>query len=72
MEGKCHTMNTVYKCITSVPTKPDESYIELSEDERKKRYYIIENRYEANVINRKQYYPVMCEKQNVLLTKYPP
>ena len=33
MDGKCHTMNRVYKCIASVPTKPDKSYIELSEDE---------------------------------------
>ena len=32
-------MNTVYKCIASVPTKPDKSYIGLSEDEWKKRYY---------------------------------
>ena len=32
-------MNTVYKCIASVPTKPDKSYIALSEDECKKRYY---------------------------------
>ena len=39
MDGKCRTMNTVYKCIASVPTKPDKSYIALSEDEWKKRYY---------------------------------
>ena len=39
MDGKCRTMNTVYNCIASVPTKPDKSYIGLSEDEWKKRYY---------------------------------
>ena len=39
MDGKCRTMNTVYKCIASVPTKPDKSYIGLSEDEWKKPYY---------------------------------
>ena len=39
MDGKCRTMNTVYKCIASVSTKPDKSFIGLSEDEWKKRYY---------------------------------
>ena len=39
MDRKCRTMNTVYKCIVSVPTKPDKSYIGLSGDEWKKRYY---------------------------------
>ena len=39
MDGKCRTMNTVYKRIASVPTKPDKSYIGLSEDEWKKPYY---------------------------------
>ena len=39
MDGKCRTMNTVYKCIVPVPTKPDKSYIGLSEDECKKHYY---------------------------------
>ena len=39
MDGKCNTMNTVYKCIASVPAKPDKSYLGLSEDECKKRYY---------------------------------
>ena len=39
MDGKCHTMNKVYKCIASVPTKLDKSYIGLSEDEWKKCYY---------------------------------
>ena len=39
MDGKCRTMNTVYKCIASVPTKPDKSYIGLSEDEWQKHYY---------------------------------
>ena len=38
MDGKCRTMNTVYKCSASVITKPDKSYIGLSEDEWKKRY----------------------------------
>ena len=38
MDGKCRTMNTVYKCTASVITKPDKSYIGLSEDEWKKRY----------------------------------
>ena len=27
MDGKCRTMKTVYKCIASVPTKPDKNYI---------------------------------------------
>ena len=31
--------NTAYKCIASVPAKPDKSYIGLSEDEWKKHYY---------------------------------
>ena len=31
--------NTAYKCIVSVPAKPDKSYIGLSEDEWKKHYY---------------------------------
>ena len=39
MDGKCRKMNAVYKCIASVPSKPDKSYIGLSEDEWKKRYY---------------------------------
>ena len=39
MDGKCRTMNTVYNCIASVPTKPDKSYTGLSEDGWKKRYY---------------------------------
>ena len=39
MDGKCRTMNTIYKCIASVPTKPDKTYIGLSKDEWKKRYY---------------------------------
>ena len=39
MDGKCHTMKTVYKCIASVPTKPDKNYIRLSQDEWKKHYY---------------------------------
>ena len=39
MDGKCRTVNTVYKCIASVPTKTDKSYTGLSEDEWKKRYY---------------------------------
>ena len=34
-------MNTVYKCIASVATKPDKSYIGLSEDEWKKPYYLL-------------------------------
>ena len=38
MDGIYCKMNTVYKCIASVPTKPDKSYIRLSEDEYKKRY----------------------------------
>ena len=39
MDGKWRTMNTVYKYIASVPTKPDKSYTGLSEGEWKKRYY---------------------------------
>ena len=39
MDGKYCTMNTVYKCIVSVPTKPDKSYIGLSGHEWRKRYY---------------------------------
>ena len=39
MDGKCRTMNTVYKCIASVPTKPDKSYVRLFEDKWKKPYY---------------------------------
>ena len=32
-------MSLAYNYITSVPTKPDKSYIVLSEEEWKKRYY---------------------------------
>ena len=39
MDGKCHAMSAVYKCIASVTAKPDKCYIALSEDEWKKRYY---------------------------------
>ena len=39
IDGKCHAMNTVCKCIASVPTKPDKSHRGLSEVESKKRYY---------------------------------
>ena len=39
MNGKSRTMNIIYNCITSVPTKPDKSCIGLSEEEWKKRYY---------------------------------
>ena len=40
-------MNTVYKCIASVATKPDKSYIGLSEDEWKKPYYLLCNLHET-------------------------
>ena len=33
MDSECSTMNTVYKCIASVQTKLDKSYIGLSEYE---------------------------------------
>ena len=39
MDSKCRTINTPCKCIASVPTKPDKSYIGISEDEWKKRCY---------------------------------
>ena len=68
MDGKYLTMNTGYKCIASVPSKPDKSYLGLSEDEWKSVTITIENRSETNVINRKQHYPVMPGKQNVSST----
>ena len=33
MHAKCRKINTVYKYIALVPTKPDISHIRLSEDE---------------------------------------
>ena len=33
MDAKCRTMNTVYKYVALIPTKPDISYVGLSEDE---------------------------------------
>ena len=65
MDGKYRTMNTGYKCIASVPSKPDKIYLGLSEDEWKSVTITIENRSETNVINRKQHYSVRCRKQNV-------
>ena len=38
MEGKCRSRNVIYKCIASVPNKPDKVYIGLTEGEWKKRY----------------------------------
>ena len=39
IDGKCRTKKTVCRGIASVKTKPDRSYIGLSVDEWKKRYY---------------------------------
>ena len=39
MDGKCRTRKTIYKGTASVKTKPVKSYIGLSEDKWKKRYY---------------------------------
>ena len=35
--GNCRTTNVVYKCVVSVPNKPDKTYIGLTEGEIKKR-----------------------------------
>ena len=71
MDGKCRTM-TVYKCIASVPTKPDKNYIRLSQMNGKSITITIGNHFKTNFINRKQCYPVTCGKKKVLSTKYPP
>ena len=39
MQGKCRMKNALYECIASTPTKPQRVYIDISEDEWKKRYY---------------------------------
>ena len=49
MNSKCRTMNAIYIFIASVPTKRVKSYIKLSEDEWKKRYYNHRNRYETKL-----------------------
>ena len=75
MDRKCCTMYTVYKCLHQYQQNPIKViYIGFSEDKWKKRYYNhrIESRYETNAIDRKQCYPVMCGKQNVISTKYHP
>ena len=36
MDGKCRSSNVIYKCISSVPNKPDKVYIGLTEGEWKK------------------------------------
>ena len=36
--GKCREKNVIYKCIASVPNKPDKVYIGLTEGEWKKRH----------------------------------
>ena len=38
MNGNCRSTNVIYKCIASVPNKPDKVYIGLTEGEWKKRY----------------------------------
>ena len=60
MDGKCSTMNTVYKCTASVPTKPDKSYIGLSEDEWKKRYYKYRKSFRNQRYQSEAMLPVMC------------
>ena len=62
MDSKCSKMNTVYKWIASVPTKPEKTYTRLSQDEWKSVIITIENCSKTNVINWKQCYPVMCGK----------
>ena len=37
--GQCRTKSVVYKCVASVPNKPDKVYIGLTEKEFKERHY---------------------------------
>ena len=38
LNGKCREKNVIYKCVASVPNKPDKVYIGLTEGEWKKRH----------------------------------
>ena len=38
LNGNCREKNVIYKCIASVPNKPDKIYIGLTEGEFKKRH----------------------------------
>lgn len=38
LNGKCRQKNVIYKCVASVPNKPDKVYIGLTEGEWKKRH----------------------------------
>ena len=38
LNGKCREKNVIYKCVASVPNKPDKVYIGLTEHEFKTRY----------------------------------
>ena len=37
LNGKCREKNVIYKCVASVPNKPDKVYIGLTEGEWKKK-----------------------------------
>ena len=52
-------MSLPYNYITSVPTKPDKSYIVLSEEEWKKRYY-----------NHRKEFPNQCYQSETKLSSY--
>ena len=43
----------LYKCIASIPTKPQGVHIDISEDEWKNNITITLNHYETNVIKMK-------------------
>ena len=72
MDGKCRTMKTVYKCIASVPTKPDKNYIRLSQDEWKKHYYNHRKSFQNQLYQSETMLSSYCGKKKVLSTKYPP
>ena len=40
LDGKCREKNVIYKCVASVPNKPDKVYIGLTEGEFKKRHSV--------------------------------
>lgn len=39
LDGKCRTENVVYKCVASVPERPDKVYLGTAEGEFKTRFY---------------------------------
>ena len=55
MQEKCRMRNILYKWITSKPTKPQRVYMDILEDEWKRRYYNCTKSFRTSVIKMKHH-----------------